>query len=457
MALKTKKADKASIKRAFKAGLFFRMNFFITTPIYYAKKRNYGSVLYMFGMVKSKIIVDEEKINDILTRGVENVFPSVDFIKSKLLSGKQISVYMGIDPTGPTLHLGHVIPLRKLAKLQKLGHQIILLMGDFTAMVGDPTDKTATRKKLTHEQVMENLKEYKKQASKFISFDGENPAFLKFNSEWLGRMSFFDVLELTSLVTVDQMLKRDMFQRRQQEGKPIYVHELMYPLMHGYDCVPMDVDGEIGGNDQTFNMLVGRDLMKTLKNKEKFVIATKLLVDSSGSKMGKTEGNMVALDQTPEDMFGRVMSWSDDLIIHGFEIITDVSMGEVNEMSEKLAKGDNPKEMKMRLAREIVKMYHGEEAAEKAEKAFENTFSKKEFPEDAQVIMAGKEDKLIDVLVNNKIVESKSEFRRLVEAGAVSDQTSLSDKKISDPNETVGKSTRKIKIGKKTFAIIKSG
>src|SRR3989344_3039647 len=380
----------------------------------------------MFGMTKTKVIVDESKINEILNRGVENIYPSVDFLKSKLMKGEKTSFYLGIDPTGPTLHLGHVIPIRKLGKLQELGHQIILLMGDFTAMIGDPTDKTAVRKKLSREEVLNNLKDYKKQASKFISFEGPNPALFKFNSEWLGKMKFGDVLELASLVTVEQMMKRDMFQRRQQEGKPIYVHEFMYPLMHGYDCVPMNVDGEIGGNDQTFNMLVGRDLMKTLKNKEKIVIATKLLVDSSGSKMGKTEGNMISLDQTPEDMFGRVMSWSDDLIIHGFEIVTDISMVEIKEMSEKLSNGVNPKEMKIKLAREIVKICHGEKAATEAEKTFENTFSKREFPNDAQTLTVSKEEKIIDVLVNNKIVESKSEFRRLIEAGAICDyQTKL--------------------------------
>jgi tyrosyl-tRNA synthetase len=409
----------------------------------------------MFGMVKSKIIVDESKIDEVLTRGIENIYPNKDFLKSKLIKGERVSIYLGIDPTGPTLHLGHAIQLKKLGEFQKLGHQIILLMGDFTAMIGDPTDKTAARKKLTHKEVMDNLKEYKKQASKFISFSGENAALIKYNSEWLGKMNFGDVLELASLMTVEQMMKRDMFQRRNQDGKPIYIHEFMYPLMQGYDCVAMDVDGELGGNDQTFNMLAGRDLMKALKNKEKFVVATKLLVDSGGSKMGKTEGNMVALDQGPEDMFGRVMSWGDDLIIHGFEIITDVSLNEVKEMSEKIASGTNPKEMKMRLAREIVEMCHGENEAKAAEEAFESTFSKREFPEDARVVMAGKEEKIIDILVNEKAVESKSEYRRLVEAGAVSDQTSLPDKKISNPDEMVGENTRKIKIGKKTFVILK--
>jgi tyrosyl-tRNA synthetase len=243
-----------------------------------------------------------------------------------------------------------------------------------------------------------------------------------------------------------------MFQRRQNEGKPVYIHEFMYPLMQGFDSVAMNVDGEIGGNDQMFNMLVGRDMIKTLRNKEKFVITTKLLTDSNGNKMGKTEGEMVALNQTPEDILGRVMSWKDESIIPGFELLTDVSLLEINEMSDKLLAGDNPVEFKKRLAREMVKLCHNQKAAEKAAESFENTFSKKEFPKDAKILEAKKEDKLVDLLVENKIVESKSEFRRLIDSGAVSD---FPDKKISDPNEAVGSVDRNIKIGKKTFVIVK--
>lgn len=401
---------------------------------------------------KTKIITDEKKIDEILTRGIENIFPNRDFVKSKLMKGEPVSLYLGIDPTGDTLHLGHMIPLKKLSKFQELGHRIILLLGDFTAMIGDPTDKTAVRKKLSRDEVMDNLKEYKNQASKLLSFSGPNAALIKFNSEWLDRMRFGDVLELASLMTVEQMMKREMFARRGQEGKPVYIHEFMYPLMQGFDSVAMDVDGEIGGNDQMFNMLAGRDMMKALKNKEKFVITTKLLTDSSGNKMGKTEGEMVALNQTPEDMFGRIMSWNDKSIIPGLELLTDVSLEEIDEASKKLSAGANPKEFKERLAKEIVKMCHGEEAAQKAAEGFESTFSKKEFPEDARVLEADKEEKMIDVLVRSGIVESKSEFRRLILAGAVSD---FPDKKISDPDEAVGEESRKIKVGKKTFLILK--
>ncbi len=402
----------------------------------------------MFGISKPKIITDIVAINSILERGVENIFPSKDFLKSRMVKGEQITLYYGIDPTGPTLHIGHLVPIRKLAQFQKLGHKIIFLIGDFTATIGDPTDKSATRKVLTKEEVQHNLKEYKKQASHFISFDGSNSASFKFNSEWLGKMNFSDVLSLASEITVQQMLERDMFAKRMEEGKPIHVHEFLYPLMQGYDSVAMDVDGEIGGNDQTFNMLVGRDLMKSLKNKEKFVIATKLLTDSDGKKMGKTENNMVALNQTPEDMFGRVMSWSDGMIIPAFEITTDVSMEEIAQMKESLSSGGNPRDLKIRLAREIVALCSGIESAKKAEESFNTTFSKGGIPNDVLEVMFVNGTPLVDILISEKIVDSKSEWRRLVSEGAVTDMTT--EDKVSNPLFLIHTTTT-YKIGKRRF------
>jgi tyrosyl-tRNA synthetase len=405
----------------------------------------------MFGFTKPQIITDEAKIDEVLTRGVENVYPNKDFFKSKLKKGEQLTIYYGIDPTGPTLHIGHLIPLRKLSQLQKLGHKIIFLIGDFTAMIGDPTDKLAARKQLTRAQVLANCKEYKKQASSFISFKGENKAVLKFNSTWLGKLSFAEGLELQSHITVDQMLKRDMFQKRIEEKKPIFIHEFMYPLMQGYDSVAMDVDGEIGGNDQTFNMLMGRDLMKTLKNKEKFVFVTKLLTDSTGKKMGKSEGNMVSLNQTPEDMFGKVMSWSDGLIVPGFELITDVLLSEIKQMQNEIERGSNPKDYKIRLAKEIVTIIHGEAAAERAARAFDNTFKKGELPEDTLQILAERGTHIKDLLVEHKVVVSHSDWRRLVEGRGVSEVGT--DKIISDPFEKAEKNVT-LRIGKKRFVKI---
>jgi tyrosyl-tRNA synthetase len=246
--------------------------------------------------------MEEYKQKELLERGVSAIYPSREFLEKKINSGKKLTLYLGIDPTGPTLHLGHFIQLKKMAEFQKAGHQIIILIGDFTAMIGDPTDKKSTRQPLSRKQVLNNLKDYKKQISKIISFKGKNKAKIRFNSKWLKKMNFENVLSLASNMTVQQMLERDMFKKRMDEGRPVSIHEFLYPLMQGYDSVVMDVDGEVGGNDQTFNMLCGRDLMKTLKNKEKFVVTTKLLEDNQGQKMGKTEGNMVALSDNPAQM-----------------------------------------------------------------------------------------------------------------------------------------------------------
>lgn len=371
-------------------------------------------------------------IDEILNRGIENVYPDKKTVKARMEKEK-LTFYFGVDPTGPTLHIGHLAPLLKLAELQKAGHKIYFLIGDFTAMIGDPTDKTATRKKLTREEVLENCKVYKDQASKFISFSGENAAELKFNSEWLSKMNFGDVLELASQVTVDQMLKREMFSNRMKEGKPIYIHEFMYPLMQGYDSVAMDVDGEIGGNDQVFNMLVGRDLQK---NKDKVVIATKLLVDPTGKKMGKSEGNIVSLDQSPEDMFGKVMSWTDDMVPLGFELFTRESVPQ-----------GHPKEVKVALAKAIVTLCHDASGAEKAAQAFESTFAKGELPQDIQAISVKNDTLLMDAVLLAGVVESKGEFRRLVEGGGVE---IVGQGKVQDVNTKIS-APIDIKIGKRRF------
>ncbi len=354
-----------------------------------------------------KVITDEKKIEQVLTRGVENIYPSKEFLRKRLESGEQLSLYLGIDPTGPTLHLGHSIPMRKLTQFQALGHKIILLIGDFTAMIGDPTDKSATRVKQSREQVLENAKLYKDQASHFLKFSGENAVELKYNSEWLAKMTYVDVLELEADFTHSQIIKRDMFQKRIEEGKDIYMHELSYPMMQGYDSVAMGVDGEIGGNDQTFNMLAGRDLMGKRQNKEKFVIAMKLLVDPTGKKMSKTEGNMVAFTDTASDAFGKIMSWPDTLMPLAYELCTDIDYTE-----------GNPMESKLKLAEEVVGSYWGREFASKARENFTQTFSKGEVADDVKEV---KETgtKLSNVLLAEGLIKSGADFRRLVDEGAI--------------------------------------
>lgn len=394
--------------------------------------------------------MNNDNTEELLTRGVSNIYPSKDFLASKISRGEKLTIYLGIDPTGPTLHLGHAIPLKILSEFQKKGHKIILLMGDFTAMIGDPTDKSATRKQLTHKEVLNNLKNYKKQAGKLISFSGKNKAEFKFNSKWLAKMNFAEVLKLASNMTVSQMLERDMFQKRIEENKSIYLHEFMYPLMQGYDSVAMDVDGEIGGNDQTFNMLCGRNLMKTLKNKEKFVITVKLLEDSSGKKMGKTEGNMVALSDSPEDMYGKIMSWSDGLIIPAFELCTSLPILEVEKIAKDIAVGVNPRDLKMRLAKEITGIYHGIKKANQAEENFIKTFQQSEVPTNIEEIKINKDELFIDVLLKHNLVLSKTEFRRLVDEHAITNLDT--NEKISD--YTIKAKSGVYRIGKKRFCKI---
>ncbi len=390
-----------------------------------------------------------ESINDFLDKGVENIYPSREFVESKLKSGEKLTMYLGIDPTGPTLHLGHAIVLKKLREFQELGHKVILLIGDFTAMVGDPTDKTAMRKKLSRQEALENAKLYKKQASIFLNFSGENYAEIKHNSEWLSKMTFEEVLDLASNMTVEQMLKRDMFEERKKQDKPIYIHEFLYPLMQGYDSVMMEVDGEIGGNDQTFNMLAGRTLMKQMLGKEKFVITTKLLEDNLGAKMGKTAGNMIKLTDSANEMFGKVMSWTDKMTTPGFELATNVPSNETAQIKTELESGANPKDIKARLAGEIVSIYHGKNSAQKAKENFENTFASGGVSEDAQEVTVAKGTPLYDVV--SGLVESKTELRRLVESGAVSE---MDGNKITDINFKIGKDTT-LKIGKRRFLKIK--
>jgi tyrosyl-tRNA synthetase len=388
----------------------------------------------------------KDLIEGFLTRSVENVYPNREAVAKALASSKPLTIYAGIDPTGPTLHLGHVIWLKKLAELQKMGHKVVMLIGDFTAMIGDPTDKGAARKRLTRKEVLANCKLYKKQASRFLKFTGANAAQLKFNSKWLGKMSFNDVVELSSHFTVQQMSERDMFENRLKEGKPVYLHEFLYPLMQGYDSVAMNVDMEIGGNDQTFNMLAGRTLLREMKQKEKSVVTLKLLTDPSGKKMGKSEGNMVALIDAPQDMYGKVMSWTDGMIVPGFELVSDVSLDEIADIRAKIASGENPMPFKRQLAREIVKTLLGEKEANEADAHFSRVHQAHEMPEEIPELTLVSGMTVVDALVASKIVASKSDARRQIEQGGVR----VDDVVITDPMMTL-KAGSVIQKGKRHF------
>jgi len=356
-------------------------------------------------------IIDRQKIEEALSRGVENIYPNPEELRKALLSGKKLKIYCGIDPTGK-LHIGHGAVLGKLRQFKELGHEIIVLIGDFTATIGDPTGKSQTRKVLTQKQILTNAKDYKKQITKILGPEGSNVRFLH-NEKWSNKLKPIDLLSIASQFTVARLLERDMFQERIKAGQDIHVHEFLYPIFQAYDAVIMDVDMQIGGNDQTFNMLAGRTLMKKMKNKEKFVLATKLLVDPTGKKMGKTEGNMINLDDDPKEMYGKVMSWPDNLISLGFELCTRVSMDEIGDVK-------NPRDAKAKLAKEIVKMYHGDKKAELAEAEFNKVFRNKELPADMPVFETKKKNYFIlDLLCDTKLVVSKNEAKRLVEAGAV--------------------------------------
>ncbi len=363
-----------------------------------------------------------DSLNELIERSIDRVYPSKEAFLKAVQSGKKLKVYLGIDPTSPHLHLGHSANLLVLKQLQEMGHEAILLIGDFTAMIGDPTDKSSARQPLTVEQVKENLKSYKKQASSVLDFKGKNPVKVMFNSKWWGKMKMEDVLKLSSNFTVQQMIQRDMFQERLKNEKPIGLHEFLYPVMQGYDSVAMDVDAEIGGNDQTFNMLAGRDLMRALKNKEKSVLTVKLLVNSqTGKKMSKTEGDVINLDDEPNDMFGKVMALQDGMIVPVAELATLMPKSELDEIKTKLGEsGTNPKDLKMRVAGWVVRTYFGEKKAASAEKEFKKVFESHQAPKEMKIFLATKEKmNIVEILAASGEAASKSEARRLVEQGGV--------------------------------------
>lgn len=376
------------------------------------------------------ISTDAKLIAEVLERGVENVYPSKEAFAAALQSGKRLTIYNGIDPTG-RLHLGNGVVLLKLRQLQQLGHTIIVLIGDFTGMIGDPTDKLATRKPQTRAQVAANAKGYKKLIGKIL--DPKKTEF-RYNSEWWGKIKADKFLELASELSASRIWERDMFQERIKQGREVRLHELLYPLLQGYDSVAMGVDGEVGGNDQTVNMLVGREMLKN-RGKEKFVLTCKLLVDPTGKKMGKTEGNFVALDDAPDEMYGKVMSWPDTLISLAFELATTVPLPEVVQIRHDLAGGKNPKILKMLLAYKITELYHGTAAAIAAEERFKQVFERKETPDNIPTVTVSQNSRLVDVLVAAALASSNSDGSRLVRQGGVKvNGAVVSDAQAAVPN-----------------------
>ena len=378
-----------------------------------------------------KTIVDKARIEEMFVRGtVMEAFPSKEKLMDRLLSGERIKIYYGLDPTHTAIHLGHAKNLIFLEELRQLGHEVVVLFGDFTAMIGDPTSKAVARKQLTADEVKMNMTTWVGQIRPLIDFDdAENPATIAHNSEWLSKLSFADVVNLASNFTVQQMLERDMFEKRLKDNVPIHVHEFMYPLMQGYDSVAMDVDIEMCGMDQKFNALAGRTLLKKIKNKEKFVFITTLLENPKTKEkmMSKSLGTGVFLDFEAGKMYGSLMAQDDE---NTRQLFVDCTWLDLEDI-EHILGVDNPRDAKTCLAFEITKIYHGEEKARLASKDFDNTFKSGNLPENIKEVKVKTGKLLMDVVSREKLVSSKSDFRRLIAEGAVSNAETK--EKITDP------------------------
>lgn len=402
------------------------------------------------------VSTDAAAIDEILTRSIADIIPSREDLRKKLASGERLTFYVGIDPTADYVHLGHSTNYLIMERLHKLGHRIIVLVGDFTAMIGDPSDKTSMRVQLTREEVQQNLQSFKDQIGKILDFnDTENPIEFKFNSAWLSGLTFADSVELASNFTVQQMIDRDAFKKRLADGKPLYVHEFFYPLMQGYDSVAMDVDAELGGTDQTFNMLAGRTLLKRMNNKEKFVIATTLLENPvTGEKlMSKSLGTGIGLDESAKSMFIKTMQLPDPGVMQCFIDCTRLPMSQVNEFKKQLDDGANPRDIKLVLAEEIVRMYHGEAAATEAKANWIAEISEKKLAEELpELKVADGKINLIDVIVETGAAKTRGEARRLVAQGAVRINE---DRVDTEAVEAQCKNGDVLHVGKKyTFRIV---
>lgn len=395
-----------------------------------------------------------DKTDSLLTRAVDKIYPDKESLGKVLKSGKKLTIYQGFDPTGIDMHIGHMIGLRKLAAWQELGHKVIFLIGDGTGQAGDPSGKTRTRDRfLNLDELRQNAKDYVLQAGKIVKFDGENPVEIRYNGDWLNKLNLSEILEIAGHFTLQQMIERDLYQERLKNNEPLNLREFMYPLLQGYDSVAMKVDAEVGGTDQTFNMLAGRKLVRDYLNKEKFVMTTPLLEDSSGRKIGKTEGNVIALNDKPEDLYGKIMALSDDVIVKGMEYLTDIPLEGIKEVKDALEKGENPVKFKKQLAFEIVLQLSSKEQAEKAQLNFENTIQKGRAPEEIVEIRLSSDDESFvneALLVSINLASSKAEAKRLFEQGGIS----VDDGRIALKDNVEVKNGMLLKVGKRRIVRI---
>lgn len=388
------------------------------------------------------------EIDEVLSRGVAEVIQK-DSLVEKLKSGKKLKIKLGVDPTAPDLHLGHVVVLRKLKEFQELGHGIIFLIGDYTAKIGDPSGRNKTRPILSDAEIEENTRTYLNQVGKILK---EEVTVTK-NSEWFEKMSSLDFLKLASQMTVSSIIERDDFNGRLKKGSEVYLHEIFYPVMQAYDSVMLKADVELGGSDQKFNLLAGRELMKKMNLPPQDIITMPLLIGTDGKqKMSKSLGNYIAINDSPADMYGKVMSIPDELIVSYYELVTDITIEGLEVVKKELADGKNPRDVKAQLAYLIVEEYHTSEAAEKAQAEFDRVYKNKELPVEMTAIESAHDEMRADkLLVELSIASSSSGAKRLIEQGAVT----IDNEKISDPFETIQiKDGMVVKAGRK-FAKVK--
>ncbi len=385
-------------------------------------------------------------IETLLDRGTVEIIVRKE-LEEKLKSGEKLRIYLGIDPTGSDLTIGHAVPLRKLKHFQDAGHQVVLLFGTFTAKIGDPTGKSETRRPLTDEEIAKNMETYLEQAAKVIDVD--NIEIVK-NGDWLGKMSFEDVLKLAGTYTVSQMLQRDMYQERIKANKEINLTEFMYPLMQGYDPIPIKADIQVGGTDQLFNMMAGRKIMEAYGAKAQAVITVPILEGLDGKeKMSKSLGNYIGILDSPKEMYGKTMSIPDDLILRYFELATEVDLETIKEYKKQIESGENPMGLKKQLAKDLVTLYHDKKAADKAAEEFTSIFSNKGLPDEIDKQTLDKNSwNIVEILAETGLASSKSEARRLVEGGGVK----IDGEKVPSIEEEIDISKeRLIQAGKRKF------
>ena len=391
-----------------------------------------------------------DKIEELLTRGVANIIPNKKELEKTLKSGKKLNVYLGIDPTSTKIHLGHAVILRKLQAFASLNHNVTFLIGDYTALIGDTSDKDKERPVLTSEQIHENFKAYKKQAEKILDF---SIIKIRYNSEWLSKLSFAETIKLTQQFSFGDFASRELIRKRLDAGTHIGFHEGLYPAIQGYDSYFLDTDIQIGGTDQTFNMQAGRTLQKNWRNKESFIIATEFLTGTDGRKMSKSWGNAIWLDDDPNDMYAKTMAIKDDLIVNYYTLATNVSFDRINEIKHKLQLGENPMAIKKGLAQQILTELHNTEDADKAARNFESVVQEKETPKDIPMYeyLGDERQNIVDLLMQINLTESRSQAKHLVDQHGVT----VDDKIISDPNLEINiKNDMIIKVGKRNFVKI---